>query len=298
MTSREPERRVVFRSRDYRDCAEAALVLVALDIDHEIHHVDAEWLLTVPVEYAAAAEAELRSYLRESQGTRGSSVQPSEVGAGWSGLAVYVAVLLAVATAANQQLGGADWIGAGLVEAGRVRAGEWWRTVTALTLHADLTHLLGNLAFGSFFGHFVARHLGEGVGWAAVLLSGAGGNWLNAWIQPAAHRAIGASTAVFGALAILSAYSWRRGLYRHATRRARLGPIVAGIALLAFTGTGGENTDLVAHLTGFCVGLGLGAWLAHSAWIASAVAQRAAGLLALSILLSAWIVALAPLPAS
>jgi rhomboid protease GluP len=289
----DSEQRVICESRDYSVCAEAGLVLAARGIDYRIHGGDRHWQLSVPAGTFEAASAELRLYLAENRETAMPTLaRPLEISRGWQGLIGYVIVLLAVATAANRQIGGFDWLGAGVLDVGRVRDGEWWRTVTALMLHGDLSHLLGNLAFGAFFGHFVARHLGEGVGWAAILASGACGNYLNALVQPAAHRSIGASTAVYGALAILSAYSWRRGIYRGASLRRRAGPIVAGIALLAFTGTAGENTDVVAHLAGFCAGLVFGVVLAQARWITRPGAQRAAGALTFGVIALAWIAGL------
>ena len=49
---------------------------------------------------------------------------------------------------------------------GALLGGEWWRAVTALTLHVELDHLGGNLAFGAFFGYFIGRYSGTGVGLA------------------------------------------------------------------------------------------------------------------------------------
>ena len=132
----------------------------------------------------------------------------------------------------------------------------------------------GNLAFGAFFGYFVGRYLGTGVGWLAVLLAASGGNVLNAWVQSPAHRSIGASTAVFAALGLLVTYTWRRGYLRDTPWRARIAPIVAGLGLLAFTGTAGANTDLGAHLFGFIAGLGAG--LAIARFVPVDVAQERA----------------------
>ena len=72
----------------------------------------------------------------------------------------------------------------------------------------------------------------------------------------------------------------------------RIGPIVGGFALLMYTGTGDENTDVGAHLMGFLCGLGGGMLLAsvkeqlvNSRW------QRSAGALALGLVGCAWLIA-------
>ncbi|HEV7868336.1 MAG TPA: hypothetical protein VGO90_11690, partial [Chthoniobacteraceae bacterium] len=72
-------------------------------------------------------------------------------------------------------------------------------------------------------------------------------------------------------------------------------PIGAGLALLAFLGTGGEERrlDVMAHVWGFVVGLPLGAlaiWLGLKARL-SVWMQRAASLAALGVLMGAWWVA-------
>jgi len=242
---------------------ELALVLIARGISHQRQAGSTGVELSVPVGSAVAAAAELKQYRREN--ARRVGTRPLDlVGPGWPGVAAYLAVLLAVFVAARESLFGLDWYGAGRLEQSAASAGELWRTVTALTLHVELAHLGGNLAFGAFFGWFVGRYLGIGIGWLTVLLAGAGANALGAWLQGPDHRSLGASTAVFAALGMLVAYTWRRGFWRDTPWRARIAPIVAGLGLLAFTGTGGENTDLGAHLFGFCVGFGGGLALARA----------------------------------
>jgi len=39
-------------------------------------------------------------------------------------------------------------IEAGDMDSAKVLAGQWWRLFTAVTLHADLAHLMGNITFG------------------------------------------------------------------------------------------------------------------------------------------------------
>jgi membrane associated rhomboid family serine protease len=68
------------------------------------------------------------------------------------------------------------------------------------------------------------------------------------------HRSIGASTAVFAALGLVAGYVWRARLMSQERWVYRNGPIVGGLALLMYTGTGDENTDIGAHLFGFLCG--------------------------------------------
>ena len=99
---------------------------------------------------------------------------------------------------------------------GLIQAGQWWRAVTALTLHVDHGHLLGNLLAGIVIGIVAAQLLGQGLAWLAILLAGALGNLIAALLRGPDYGAIGASTAVFGALGIVSAFTrQRRWLERH-----------------------------------------------------------------------------------
>ena len=273
---------------------ELALVLTARGVPFQRRLALQGWELWVQVADAPAAATELTLYRHENK--REIGARPlEEVGAGRAGVAWYVATLLAVFFALYMSLFNRDWLGAGRLEAGPLLAGEWWRAVTALTLHVELDHLGGNLAFGAFFGYFVGRYLGTGVGWLAVLIAASGANVLNAWAQSPAHRSIGASTAVFAALGLLMAYTWRRGFLRDTPWRGRIAPIVAGLGLLAFTGTSGENTDLGAHLFGFIAGSAMGAVFGQYlpvAWLKSSRVQQVCGALAALLVVIAWTAAL------
>jgi rhomboid protease GluP len=149
------------------------------------------------------------------------------------------------------------WFERGSADAQRILSGELWRTVTALTLHADLGHVLGNALAGALFLTFVGRSLGPGLAIALTLVAGAGGNFVNAVLHGTAHSTVGASTSVFGAVGLLSGRSVvRRG--RIGTRgHRRWTPFAGGLALLAMLGTG-SRADLGAHLLGLLVGAGLG----------------------------------------
>ena len=122
------------------------------------------------------------------------------------------------------------------------------------------------------------------------------GNALNVLIQPGRHLAIGASTAVFAALGLLVAFTWRRGFWKDTPWRTRIAPVTAGIGLLAFTGTGsgveGDNVDVLAHLTGFGAGFGLGVLMARLELPQDADAQRWWGAVAIGAVVLAWMSAL------
>ena len=290
MQSQTEEWIVVASAADERRCTELALVLSARGFEHLKSYSLQGWQLAVPAHSAASAAAELAAYRAENARLIGQR-RLEEIGRGWPAVAVYCATLMLLYLCVRQNALALDWYGAGRLQAGRVVMGEWWRTVTALTVHLDLDHLAGNVAFGAFFGYFVGRYLGPGVGWLAILGSATLANVVNAIVQAPQHRSIGASTAVFAALGLLTAYTWRRGFLRETPWRARIAPIIAGLGLLAFTGTGGENTDLFAHLAGFVSGFGCGVLFARFAPVMvtrDARTQNICAALAVLVLVGAW----------
>lgn len=238
-----------------------ALVLEARYLPCRIEPDGMGWQLLVPAGHLAAAREELRLF--EEENRNWPPPEPPALPLVENTLA-NLAVLILLATFHNLtqldiSLFGhhpVDWVALGNAHAAKILDGQWWRLVTALTLHADWLHLISNLTLGGLFIVFLCRELGSGLAWSLLLGSGILGNLANACLQPPDHRSVGASTVVFGAVGILAAQSLLR-YRRHRQRRWPL-PAAAALALLALLGTEGKNTDLGAHLFGFLFGTGLG----------------------------------------
>jgi rhomboid protease GluP len=242
-------------SADPRLAAEWALVLESSGIPCAVSARGRSWVLEVPAEQLAAAAAVLEVYERETSpppATPSSSPDHGPTPAAFIAAAMLLALYAALSTVAA----GPRWYDQGTAYAVRILAGEWWRTITALTLHASLLHVLSNVVALAVFGTGLCRAVGPGVGLSMTLLAGAGGNALNALWRGSAHGAVGASTAVFGAVGALGALQFVRRRARPAARQPWL-PVAAALGLLALLGTG-TDTDVLAHLFGFIVGAGLG----------------------------------------
>ena len=278
-----------------KDCADSALVLDSVGIPYERRTtMDGSSLWVQPADHARAA-FELQHYLRENRRPQAAPVVwPNHPNARY-GVYGYALVLVAVTMASALHLGGQNWHREGVLDAGFLERGEPWRVLTALTLHADLAHLLSNLAFGALFGYPAARLFGPGVAWLLILLGGGIAYGVDALLHPPDHYLLGASTAVFTALGLVAAYGWRRHLRNWSPWMRRSAPLIGGVALLAFTGTAGENTDVLAHLAGFVVGTGLGGLCVKLPMPPPGRGglQWAAGLTAIALLASAWALALA-----
>lgn len=154
------------------------------------------------------------------------------------------------------------WEKAGALDSRAVfDGGEWWRLGTALFLHADPGHLISNLLSGIFVFGVVISTIGRWRGW--LLLAGAAlaGNLAVAALHyPGPYRALGASTAIFAGLGLLTGRAIRvlRLPGRAHPWRAVFVPLAAGLTLLALFGAGGREIDVGAHLTGFAAGMVLG----------------------------------------
>ena len=217
--------------------------------------------LLVPPERYEAAVRELRRF---EELNRNWPPPPPQARPLFDNTLATLSVLILLATFHNLThmdislpgLSSPDWVDIGNAQAGKILDGQWWRLVTALTLHADWAHLSSNLAIGGIFVFFLCREIGSGLSWGLLLSAGALGNLVNACVQPPSHGSVGASTAVFGAVGILAAISLVR--YRHNLRTRWTLPVAGALALLALLGTEGKNTDLGAHLFGFVYGFFLG----------------------------------------
>jgi len=238
-----------------------ALVLEARRLSYRNERDDEGWQLLIHREDFQRALRELRHF--EEENRNWPPPLPEEKPLQDNHLAT-LSVLMLLATFHNLtlldlNLAGhtpVDWNLLGNAHAGKIMNGQWWRLVTALCLHADWLHLLGNLVIGGVFIVRLCRDLGSGLAWSLLLMSGGTGNLLNSYLQQPDHRAVGASTAIFGAVGILAALSLVR--YRHNLRRRWPLPVAAALGLLALLGATGERTDVGAHLFGFFCGFGIG----------------------------------------
>ena len=283
---------VVRGSRDL--CREYSLVLDAAALPGALIERGGQWELRAPASQAALVLDELQRYAAERRDRFTQGIEPPPFRTAVAGAAGYVAVLLAVAYFNGAGLFGIDWLAAGAIDAGAGARGEWWRAFTALTLHLDPVHLLGNLLFGVGAGTLLSRRLGSGVAWLSILWAGALANLLELWIAPADYRAAGASTAVFAALGLLSGYAWweRRGARGRWIHRGA--PLLAGAGLLALLGAGNAHVDVPGHLLGFLAGVTLGSIFARIGMPRSRrkLPQIVAGSVALLSIAAAWALAL------
>jgi rhomboid protease GluP len=246
-------------SRSNARTAEWSLVLEAAGIPHDRISGADGWELRVAGTDLIRARQTLDAYDQERRQERTPRrVWVDGYGRTWIGLAAASALTLFFGITGPSD-GASRWSRLGSSASERILRGEVWRVVTALTLHLDLGHLLGNALGCLVFITLLGNRLGPGLASWVALLAGAFGNLLTAAVAPGHHVSIGASTATFGALGglvgvratpppkAISAYpAWT--------------PLAAAAALFGMLGTG-SGADVLAHFFGLLSGAALGAAL-------------------------------------
>ena len=269
---------------DFRRAMDLSLVLDQEGIAHELRAVsDDEWTLSIADEDSARAEAAIAAFERENPPpSRPAREQPRPQDGVAAGV-IFGLALLALQIWTGPESDNA-WFARGSAEAALIVRGEWWRIFTALTLHADAGHAVGNALLGGLLLALLARRLGAGVASWAMLLAGALGTLAAAELMQRRFISIGASTAVFGALAALAAL---QAADPEARRRAWI-PLGAGLALLGFLGSS-KRADLAGHLGGFVAGLLVGFVCSRLPRLRSLAAQGLLALLAGGVPVAAWL---------
>ncbi len=284
-----------------RDAQDAGLAILAMGEAYWMMPHEGRFVICVKEVRVAAVQAELREVARLSRNRpRAGVASPHEFHFGWISFLIYGLLLAAFFYGQSRM----DLVPSGGVDAVKIIGeGQIWRAMTALTLHADIVHLASNTVAGAGFAFFVLRFFGVAAGWSMILLAGTAGNLLNAWVHyPEAHYSIGASTAVFGALGLVTGIglwaSWTQPGQNWTLPRWLL-PAFGGLTLLGMLGVGegpAGQIDVAAHISGFLCGtlIGFLAALRQSFFIRLQRYGSWLGLLLLGLIGLAWLLAFLP----
>lgn len=243
-------------SSDPNSASTWLLVLSAAGIPHTVEADGILFKLSVPKSYLLKAEHELAIYHHENQNWPPQKEKPDD----FTPLFLPFSFLISGILALFYNVTGpwslqSTWftLGAGNSTA-IIHNGEWFRLVTALTLHADAVHLLGNCFIGAMLLHFLCKTLGNGLGLSSALLASIVGNLVNVMIHGDGHNFVGFSTMVFSIVGLQTAL--RINTLRNTTRSLLqiVAPFMASLGLLAMLGSSGERTDIGAHFFGLVCG--------------------------------------------
>lgn len=245
----------IFKNLSEDDANTYRLVLSSTGIYSYLKKGENGWnILVNNTDYEKAINA-IEQYLRENQDLH-PTVEPFYYKRTFTG--IWAAIILLAChvaiTIGNKSEFFIETYGS---SASHILRGELYRSVTSLMLHANALHIMGNIVGIALFGTAVCTITGWGVGWLMILVTGIAGNLVNALLYKSGHISVGASTAIFGAIGILSAHQFFKKFRKPGQKIRAFLPIACGLALLSILGSG-EHSDLMAHLFGFLAGIILG----------------------------------------
>ena len=143
---------------------------------------------------------------------------------------------------------------AGIADASKILRGEWWRTITAMTLHGDSRHLASNLVSGFLALSLLHYRIPLAKLVPFIAVASAVANFFVALTVQTNFRSLGFSGFVFATIGCLAVIEFR--LMPHETHGMlrRFAPLCGAASLAVFLGLG-ENADILGHLYGFIAGL-------------------------------------------
>jgi rhomboid protease GluP len=284
-----------------------SLVLEALAIEGQVVQTANDGrllhLVVAPADHARALAA-LAAFDRDRRAELEARTPPIPDG-GRSAAGLGFVIAIAAFHWVTGPRDGADpggWFRRGSAIAELITQGQLYRAVTALSLHADWGHVAGNAAAGLIFLSALGRWMGGGAALLATVVAGTLGNLIVAFSYGSGHNSVGASTATFAALGVLGGLQIMRWSGRNdqgapasqpvgAHRRRILQVVGACLGVFAMLGVG-ERSDVLAHLGGLAVGLGIGVGLGRFVRMPlRPLVDLVAGLAAAGLLAGAWLLA-------
>ncbi len=257
--SEESHDRLLLSFIDRDQLNTCSLVLLAHDISHAIRF-EPHGTMAIYVDSTLwqRATLEITAYLEENRNwpprPRQSEVQPPIFRAMSLTISGCLAIIYGLSGEWQPQ---SPWFRAGAGDGAAILdGGEWYRLATALTLHADVVHLLSNCLLGAVIIHYLLGLTGNGIGLMLILFTSVSANAINVWVHGSSHHFVGFSTALFSTIGMLCTMGYGRNA--PPSLRHLFMPLMAGLALLAVLGAGGERTDLGSHLFGLLCGLACG----------------------------------------
>ncbi|MCU0771319.1 MAG: rhomboid family intramembrane serine protease [Verrucomicrobia bacterium] len=245
-----------------RQAMDWSLVLLSQGIESVVQHEPetGQWWLEVPSGQRTQATACLQRYERENR------FWPFRQALPWPGFAFDWTVLawvgLISAVFALQTQPGSVIEPAGIFNIGLVRSGEWWRALTATTLHTDLGHLAMNSVFGILLLGIAMGRFGFGLTLLTTMVCGFLANVVTVLWREDRVSGLGASGVVMAALGLLAADATVQYWRRKQPPRLIAEGVAAGLMLFVLVGVS-PTSDVATHTAGILGGLLLGLPLAN-----------------------------------
>ena len=125
-------------------------MLTAVNIENELRNDGNRWLVMVNQAQLEDAKTQLKDFHLENTPSAEKAVEAVVVDNGWLGVLGFLAVIWLMPTL--EALTSAQLLQSGALTHEGIIEGEWYRAITALTLHGDIAHIVANSFFGALFG--------------------------------------------------------------------------------------------------------------------------------------------------
>ena len=246
----EPEESARIATGTYRHIRDYSLVLLSQGIVHRfLRSEEGPFEIFVVPEVEARAREQLELYSKENPPKEENpplplslSIQPA-----WVLLVPVVCTLLDFGNFVERMHY------AGLSDASKILRGEWWRTITALTLHGDARHIASNLLSGYIVLNLMSYRIPLARMAPFLAVASAVANFFVALTVQSDYRALGFSTFVFATIGALAVIEFRLMPKETHGMLRRFAPLCGAASLAVFLGLG-ENADILGHAYGFIAG--------------------------------------------
>lgn len=250
--SQEPEypENVCVSEGTFRQIRDDSLVLLSQGIDHRLTRLETgPFQIHILPEHEEKARLQLALYRKENPPKEENpplplsfSLQPL-----WVLLAPTIFTLVDFSNKVNLHT-------PGISDAGKVLKGEWFRSITAQTLHGDMRHLASNLLCGYIVMNMISFRIPLLRLAPFIVLASAVANLCVSFTVQTDFRSLGFSTFVFAAIGCLSVIEFRLMPKETHGMLRRFAPLCGAASLAVFLGLG-ENADILGHAYGFLAGL-------------------------------------------
>lgn len=149
-----------------------------------------------------------------------------------------------------------------------LRRGYFWVLITALFVHANPLHLLGNMLFLYVFGRTLEGEIGSTKTMLSFFLGGALSFILSAFFYKVDVQMIGASAAIFTLVSITMIikplkFSW---LFLMPLGLVAMIYLLYNIFAIAYPNFGEAGVGYLGHVIGFLIGVPLGVFWSRGKW--------------------------------
>ena len=146
--------------------------------------------------------------------------------------------------------------------------GAFWTLITALFIHVNLLHLIGNMVFLYVFGNAVESSAGGKMTMTVFLVGGVGSFLVGTYFYGYDCVMVGASAAIFAlAAAAMLMKPLKSSLLFFFMPLGLVAILFFSFNLLAVYFSVGGNVGYVAHVAGFLIGIPFGMFLSKGKWV-------------------------------